>query len=496
MNNKYVGDGYPLCKDIPPGSFLKKGATFRFLGSNPHPELINEDYDEWWESDPVRLSLDKSSKLSSILCNRGAGGPCAPTMKVVLDSDVECVGVECSLQEIRLFELFEGSDLWFEYTRPPCVNHAFYEGAQSIRRRRGATGHAMCGDPDTYAASAFCCESTDASRNNGFRQELYSGERIPLLFAEKRCSSLSVPLELCENPIPTQRDCNGTGGCSNHRIFYWSSFKCSVAAKINQEGKVAVVHNPQIDGVDTYKMVAADTEMYFHVDWVSGDSDSFITNLVGNCQRFGCIDGDGTSCICPISIEDEAAFINGKEIISTDNVMDIATQGSYSHIKEAFHPITGVNGVSQYPRGDLSSETVFRIVDSNNQVHFRKNTKNLVHLGNGAGTFRNPVTFFSLSEPTTRDASYETDAALQHAFFHPNMAPFISFRLAQRFGVSNPSPRYLRNISRAFRSGMYFHPSSRIGIGSGQYGCLKATVAAILLDNESLDTVLDADPVQ
>ena len=35
MNNRYVGDGFPLCKDLPDRNFLKKGATFRFLGSSP-----------------------------------------------------------------------------------------------------------------------------------------------------------------------------------------------------------------------------------------------------------------------------------------------------------------------------------------------------------------------------------------------------------------------------------------------------------------------------
>lgn len=495
MNNKYIGDGYPLCKDLPAGDFLKKGAMFRFLGSNPNPELLN-DPKEWWGGNPVRISLDKFSTLSSILCNKGAGGQCAPKMKVVLDSDVKCSGVECNVEELRTFEIFEGSGLWFEYIRPPCVNHAFYEGAQSVRRRFGKTGRAMCADPDTYAASPVCCEIGGANRNFRIRQELFSGERMRLQFAEKRCSSMSVSHELCQNPSPTKLDCDENGGCDNWETFHWSSSGCSIAAKINQEGQVAVIHNPQIDGVDTHKMVAQDTVMFFHVDWLSEDIDSSITNLLRSCQSFGCIDGDSDSCICPISIEEEAAFKNEDELLSPENVMSSATQGFYRRTEESFHPVVGINGLFQYPKGDLSSETVFRIVDSNHQIHFRKNTKSLVHIGNGAGTFRNPVTFYSLSEPTTRDASYEIDAALQHAFFHQNMAPFISFRLAQRFGISNPSPRYLRNIARAFRSGIFSHSSTGTLIGSGQYGCLKATIAATLLDNEVLDTILDADPVQ
>ena len=122
--------------------------------------------------------------------------------------------------------------------------------------------------------------------------------------------------------------------------------------------------------------------------------------------------------------------------------------------------------------------------------------KSEVRLGKGAAKFRNPVSFYTLSEPTIRDAAYETDVALEHTFFHQNTAPFLAIRLAQRFGESNPSPRYVKAISTAFRSGIYQHDSTNTRIGSGQYGCLEATIAAVLLDKELLDPILDADPMQ
>jgi len=98
--------------------------------------------------------------------------------------------------------------------------------------------------------------------------------------------------------------------------------------------------------------------------------------------------------------------------------------------------------------------------------------------------------FFPISQPTLRDLEYETDAALEHYFYHNNTAPFLAIRLAQRFGISNPSPRYVETISRAFRKGIYS------SIGSGKYGCMQATMAAVLLDRESLDPLLDIDPTQ
>ncbi len=52
-------------------------------------------------------------------------------------------------------------------------------------------------------------------------------------------------------------------------------------------------------------------------------------------------------------------------------------------------------------------------------------------------------------------------------------------RFVQRFGVSNPSPGYIKRVSLAFQSGL-FVPSDAAGVpafGSGQYGCLSAMIA-------------------
>ena len=65
--------------------------------------------------------------------------------------------------------------------------------------------------------------------------------------------------------------------------------------------------------------------------------------------------------------------------------------------------------------------------------------------------------------------------------------------MIQQFGISNPSPRYIEAVARAFRSGSYY--SSDISYGKGQWGDLAATAAAILLDREATTAVLDADPL-
>ena len=47
LNEGFVGDGYPLCAEMPSRSFLKKGAKYRLVGNLNRPELTSEP--GFWE---------------------------------------------------------------------------------------------------------------------------------------------------------------------------------------------------------------------------------------------------------------------------------------------------------------------------------------------------------------------------------------------------------------------------------------------------------------
>ncbi|RZL02869.1 MAG: DUF1800 domain-containing protein [Rubrivivax sp.] len=68
-------------------------------------------------------------------------------------------------------------------------------------------------------------------------------------------------------------------------------------------------------------------------------------------------------------------------------------------------------------------------------------------------------------------------AALDRLAGHPNAAPFFAKQLIQRLVTSNPSPAYVQRVTTAFRS-------------SG--GGIKATVKAVLLDQEARDMALQS----
>lgn len=76
--------------------------------------------------------------------------------------------------------------------------------------------------------------------------------------------------------------------------------------------------------------------------------------------------------------------------------------------------------------------------------------------------------------PGNADATAGIRAAVDNCFAHPNVAPFISNLLIQRFVMSNPSKGYISRVARVFNNN-----------GAGVKGDLKAVLKAILTDNDA-----------
>lgn len=76
--------------------------------------------------------------------------------------------------------------------------------------------------------------------------------------------------------------------------------------------------------------------------------------------------------------------------------------------------------------------------------------------------------------PAGQTAQQDLDAALDNIFNHPNVPPFISKQLIQRFVTSNPSPAYVQRVSNVFANN-----------GNGVRGDLEAVIRAILTDDEA-----------
>ena len=96
---------------------------------------------------------------------------------------------------------------------------------------------------------------------------------------------------------------------------------------------------------------------------------------------------------------------------------------------------------------------------------------------------RNEKQFLGKTIGAYVDGDTAIDQAIDHIFEHPNLAPFIAIRLIQRFTASSPTPEYIERVATAFETGSYTSVDN-VQFGVGNRGDLKATLAAILLDEQ------------
>ena len=89
------------------------------------------------------------------------------------------------------------------------------------------------------------------------------------------------------------------------------------------------------------------------------------------------------------------------------------------------------------------------------------------------------------------DAQYETEATLDHYFYHDNTPPFLALRLIQRLVTSNPSPRYVEDVANAFKTGSF--EVGNVSFGTKKYGDMEAFFAAIYLHSAARDVIVDSD---
>lgn len=94
--------------------------------------------------------------------------------------------------------------------------------------------------------------------------------------------------------------------------------------------------------------------------------------------------------------------------------------------------------------------------------------------------------FLGVTIPENTGGEATISQALDVIADHPNVAPFISRQLIQRFTASSPSRDYILRVANVFESGRFTAPNGRV-FGTGQRGDFDAVIAAILLDNSVHD---------
>ncbi len=193
----FIGDRYPLCIDEPDKQYLRKGATYRLIGSHKLTTMVYEN--PWWRNSEnlVRVNLDNSSSaLYQVLCNANEiTGACEFKGEVVLDSNLACGdvnGVECKVDNVRLVRMQADPEIFYEYLKPPCVE-LVYSKPSDLTKIVDHQRHAMCLHKNINdAAMASCCPASGSSQSKCE----FSMERMSYKKSEDRCAQEG--LQMCD----------------------------------------------------------------------------------------------------------------------------------------------------------------------------------------------------------------------------------------------------------------------------------------------------------
>ena len=101
--DNWIGDRYPLCTDLPQQSFLKTGAVYKLLGrsSSPRYQYDPKDWDGNGSIKKMTLSTTSSNLYNELKCTDN-GGECIYSSVITLTSDLNCVGLECDVDTLRV----------------------------------------------------------------------------------------------------------------------------------------------------------------------------------------------------------------------------------------------------------------------------------------------------------------------------------------------------------------------------------------------------------
>ena len=529
----HLGDTYPLCADLPDKAWLRKGAEFRYLGRSPEPRTSAGVVPGVGSSSMLPLRPDRvpaleivaASGLFAPLCDRpSASAACRHPTSVTLSQHLTCTGTECDVEAPQILKVVDGANdpIYYEYHPAPCVSTPFYADAKQIKWTMWRD--VVCADPKVAAAGASCC--VDGATTNSFASGMckFTRERVTFATAQARCEAESPAQSVCNrfNRVCPQdgdkvdRDSTHpdnptdvTGWhCDYHREYTWMNRPCKIQVQVYESGQINIKHggtptdkddiaadgdDGDIDDRDDQSAwFKGDFKNHFKVGWKDGNFP-----YGSSCTGDACaLDDDGESCVCDTTVQETPVFVDSSSVPTRQQVLDQLHIGSTppdtfdagTYTLCATAACQAAQGVEVWTRdGSFDMTTIFKVVVKDKTL-WLLNKESTVHIGSSF-EFRNPPHFMKFHDVTVRDAAYETEALIDHMFYHDNTAPFISHRLIQRFVTSNPSPRYVKTVAQAFRTGSYNGQTY-----SGKYGDLGAALAAILLDREAQAAILELDP--
>lgn len=383
LENRYVGDGYMLCDDIPDKSFLRQSATYRLLGKTKRSEVQHQFLKKSASDADIHVTmLGEDSSLRKTLCN-SVDGQClyAPTVRI--ESTLSCHGYECDLDMVQVVQVAE--NIFYEYMKPPCVRNAIFGSGRVATTET----YSLCVDKNAAAAAAACCPvGSTVAKNDSCR---YSGEVISFIKAKKRC--MKSGMELCDF---TSIDASSSGTCRSYKGLFWygANNPCKITIIIDEDGKVAL-ERQESPGQDYESLT------FFRVHWKYEYPSA--QNQCGNniCES---ISG---YCRCKVNDQKEAVYTTPpKRQNALDNLhvggvpptlRDYAASEDGDEMKIHFREQLGV----------YDEDVVFEIIDDFGRILYLRNIEtNILITSNGSTNtdfqFRSPPSFMNEVNPEVR----------------------------------------------------------------------------------------------
>jgi len=478
LEGGFLGDYYPLCADLPPQAFLQRGARYEFEGYSYSEEV---------------LEVAPESPLFRALCDSKEGGECAFRAVLTLEESLACSGeAECRARAPAMLKVGNG---FYRYAAPPCVHLFFFNGQVAATEPFWRTSNHICTDPSTVAAPSCCSGCSDVSpayfgrwdltcQNAETKWKTRHGVRKiysycnkstswrAYRYCEHTCSKLNLGYDGSDCSAGAYRENRTCKTASDLLSFAETTSYCkSLGMQVCKEETAQ-----KCTGTSTYIWTPQTCSMKLHV-FADGSVAGHAVNKEASKFKVDWTNGFPESGEYDADVLVKVAFDEVPN--STVELLETAKIGAFAPVGNCTHNCAGEIMVYA-PNGVIDADTVFGA-----DGRFFKNV--LVEVRIGEHTFRNPPVFFRPGKGFERSGkkvraavSAEVDSLLEHLVHHPNTPVFIGKKLIQRMVTSNPSPAYLNDVGEAFRTGAYNGT-----IYSGRWGCLAATVAAILLHPEA-----------
>lgn len=187
---------------------------------------------------------EANSQLYDVLCNANGSGNCVFRPNIVLDTNLDCLGSECEVDNVNL--VIVEDDIKYEYVRPACIELGFSNG-QELNKIVNRFKEAMCLNKniDDVAMHACCVSDNPQHWLSDYAENFctFSFEKSSYATTQSRCQNK----EVTNFANPNTCDWKGIRSYSNNEnpnsgychfwidsyipSWHWTNQTCSMMAK-------------------------------------------------------------------------------------------------------------------------------------------------------------------------------------------------------------------------------------------------------------------------